>query len=78
MPAFAFYSVNSFGTGLVFYEFICEFSVELVDIGQYILSLALASGGQLKELIIMVIEFFLIVTIYASRQIKYVTCAFKI
>lgn len=50
-----------------------NFLYELVDIGQYILSLATASGYQLKERIIMVIEPILIVTVYVSRQMKSAT-----
>lgn len=51
-----------------------NFLYELVGIGQRILSLATASGCQLEELIVVVIESFLIVTVYVSRQMKSVTC----
>lgn len=50
-----------------------NFLHELVDIGQYILYLALASGCHHKELIFMVIEVFLIVSVYVSRPMKSVT-----
>lgn len=58
-----------------------NFLYELVVIGQYILSLASGFAKDkiysIKELIVMVIEFFLIVPVYASRKIKSVTCGIQ-